>query len=157
VGRITASCGRTPTLEGARTRDHALCQFRRAAIIEVIVTSQNTIAQALERAREMLSYLVEHREELEPNSAGAKQLQNMAVHVTSIEEWLASAPVDPSNAVKRLRDFSNTIDRLKVPGDSAPTTRSVCQELVESLRFAADQLELRRDSSTSVPTANNAL
>ncbi len=121
------------------------------------MTSQNTIAQALERARELLSYLVEHREELEPNSAGAKQLQNMAVHVTSIEEWLATAPVDPSNAVKRLRDFSNTIERLKVPGDSASTIRSVCQELVESFRFAADQLELRRDNSTSVPAANKAL
>jgi len=121
------------------------------------VTSQNSIAQALERARALLSYLVEHREELDPGSAGAKQLQNMVVHVTSIEEWLASAPEDPSNAVKRLRDFSNTIERLKVPADAAPTTRSVCLELVESFRFAADQLDSRRDASTSVPTANNAL
>ena len=95
------------------------------------MTSQNSIAQALDRARGLLSYLVEHREELEPNSAGAKQLQNMAVHVTNIEEWVAAAPVDPSNAVKRLRDFSNTIERLKVPSDSSRGTRSVCQELVE--------------------------
>lgn len=156
VGQIPTSCGRTLTLQCARTRDHSLRQFRHAAI-EVIVTSQNTIAQALERARELLSYLVEHREELDPSSAGTKQLQNMAVHVTSIEEWLATAPADPSNAVKRLRDFSNTIERLKVPGDSARTTRSVCLELVESFRFAADQLDLSRAGSTPVPTANNAL
>src|SRR5688572_4056038 len=154
VGQIPTSCGRGLTLERATSRDHALRQFRRAAF-EVVVTSQNTIAQALERSRELLSYLVDHREELEPNSAGAKQLQNMAVHVTSIEEWLASAPADPSNAVKRLRDFSNTIERLKVPGDSAPTTRSACQELVESLRFAADQLDLRRVDTTSGDSGGN--
>lgn len=108
------------------------------------MTSQNSIAQALERARGLLSYLAEHREECEPQGAGAKQLQNMAVHVSSIEEWIACAPDDPSNAVRRLRDFSNTIGRLKVPSDSARTTGSVCLELIESFRFAADQLDLRK-------------
>ena len=143
MGRNASSCGRGLILESVATRDHALRLFRRA-VFEVVVTSQNSIAQALDRARGLLSYLVEHREELEPNSAGAKQLQNMAVHVTNIEEWVATAPVDPSNAVKRLRDFSNTIERLKVPSDSSRSTRSVCQELVESFRFAADQLDSPR-------------
>ena len=133
------------------TRDHALRQFRRVALGEV-VTNQNTVEQALERARELLSYLVEHRGECGPDGAGAKQLQNMAVHVTSIEEWVAGAPVDPSNAVRRLRDFSNTIERLKVPSDSARATRNVCLELIESFRFAAEQLDLRKPATTVVPT-----
>ena len=68
----------------------------------------------------------------------------MAVHVTSIEEWIACDPADPSNAVRRLRDFSNTIKRLKVPSESARNTGNVCMELIESFRFAADQLDLRK-------------
>ena len=114
------------------------------------MTSDNTIAQALERARGLLSYLVEHREECEPNGAGAKQLQNMVVHVASIEQWVARAPDDASNAVRRLRDFSKTIERLKVLCESARTTRNVCQELIESFRFAADQLDMRRVDTTLV-------
>jgi len=111
------------------------------------VTSQNTIAQTLERARGLLSYLVEHREECAPNGPGAKQLQNIGAHVANIEEWVACAGNDPSNAVKRLRDFSNTVERLKVPCDSAPTTRGACVELVESFRFAADQLDSTSSSA----------
>jgi hypothetical protein len=150
VGRIPLSCGRRPTFKIATTREHALCQFRRNAI-EVVVTTQNTIEQALERARGLLAYLVEHRAECGPGGAGAKQLQNMSAHVTSIEEWVACAPVDPSNAVRRLRDFSNTIERLKVPDESARTTRGACLELIETFRYAADQLVLRKPATTTAP------
>jgi hypothetical protein len=112
--------------------------------------NQITVAQALERARGLLSYLVEHRDDCAPSGAGARQLQNMAVHVTNIEEWVASEPADPTNAVKRLRDFSNTIERLKVPDDSATDTRNACQELIESFRFAAEQLDVRKADSPMV-------
>jgi len=112
--------------------------------------NQNTVAETLQRARGLLTYLVEHREDCAASGAGAKQLQNMAVHVTNIEEWVAGNPVDPTNAVKRLRDFANTIERLKVPGDSARATRNACQELIEAFRFAADQLDVRKSETESV-------
>ena len=114
--------------------------------------NQNTVAEALERARGLLSYLVEHREDCAASGAGAKQLQNMSVHVTNIQEWIAGDPADPTNAVKRLRDFANTIERLKVPGDSARATRDACQELIDLFRFAADQLDVRKGETTSVQT-----
>jgi hypothetical protein len=114
------------------------------------MTTQNKIAQALERARGLLTYLAEHREDCGPKGAGAKQLQNMAVHVTNIEEFIARAPEDASNAVRRLRDFTSTIERLKVPADSARTAGSACEELIEAFRYAADQLDVRR-AETAVP------
>jgi|SRR5688572_20074533 len=113
---------------------------------------QNTVAGALQRARAHLTYLVEHREDCAASGAGAKQLQNMSVHVTNIEEWIAGEPVDPTNAVKRLRDFANTIERLKVPDDSARDTRNTCQELIDLFRFAADQLDVRKGEAASVQT-----
>ena len=114
------------------------------------MNNQNTVAEALQRARAHLTYLVEHREDCAASGAGAKQLQNMAVHVTNIEEWIAGEPVDPTNAVKRLRDFANTIERLKVPDDSARDTRNACQELIDLFRFAADQLDIRKGEATSI-------
>ena len=100
------------------------------------MTTPNTIAQTLERARGLLSHLVDQNQHDQytargPVVLGGTQLRNMLVHVSNIEARVADI-VDPANAVKRLRDFSKIIERHK-PGE---------QELVESLRSAADQLQV---------------
>ena len=99
------------------------------------MTILNTIAQTLERARGLLSHLVDQNEVDQYKTGehpviGATQLRNMLVHVSNIEARVADPAGDTANAVKRLRDFSKTIERCK------PNA----QELVASLRLAADQL-----------------
>ena len=101
------------------------------------MTTPNTIAQSLERARGLLSHLVDQNQvdqykAREPAALGGTQLRNMLVHVANIEARVADTAEDPANAAKRLRDFSKVIERHK------PTA----QELVDSLRSAADQLAL---------------
>jgi N-acyl-D-aspartate/D-glutamate deacylase len=102
---------------------------------EVDVTNPDSIAQTLERARGLLSHLVDQSQvdqykAGEPAALGSTQLRNMLIHVSNIEARVADAAEDPANAVKRLRDFSKVIERYR------PTAR----ELVVSLRSAADQL-----------------
>ena len=115
------------------------------------MTNQFAIAQTLERARGLLSYLADNRQECEPKGPGATQLRNMVGFVASIEAWVVSASADFSNAVKRLRDFSNTIERLEVPPDSIRDTRGVRLELIESLRDVANQLDV---PSATEPTGS---
>jgi hypothetical protein len=104
---------------------------------EVDVTTPDTIAQTLERARGLLSHLVDqdeldHYKSREPARLGGTQLRNMLAQVSNIEARVADVAEDPANAVKRLRDYSKIIERHK------PTA----EELVNSLRLAADQLQV---------------
>jgi hypothetical protein len=108
------------------------------------VTNQIAIAQSLEHARGLLAYLADNRQECELKGPGASQLRNMAVFVRSIEQWITGASDDFSNAVKRLRDFSNTIERLKVPPQATSDTSGVRLELIETFRNAANQLDGRQ-------------
>lgn len=89
------------------------------------MTNPSSIAQTLERARGLLSDLVD-----QDKAPGSTQLQNMLIHVSNIQARVVGAGEDPTNAVKRLRDFSLVIKRYK-PDD---------QELAMLLRSAADQL-----------------
>jgi len=98
----------------------------------------NTIVQTLERARGLLSLLVDQNQVAQyqargPVTLGSTQLRNMLTHVTNIEARAADISVeDPANAAKRLRDFSKIIERHKPSAG----------ELVNSLREAADQLQV---------------
>ena len=99
------------------------------------MTILNTIAETLERARELLSQLLDQNQVDKdkpsgPGVIGDTQLRNMLVHISNIASRLAAIAADPANAVKRLRDFSKIIERHK------PSA----QELVATLRSAADQL-----------------
>ena len=73
----------------------------------------------------------------------------MAVFVRSIEQWITGASDDFSNAVKRLRDFSNTIERLKVPPEATRDTSGVRLELIETFRNAANQLDMHKADQVS--------
>jgi len=100
------------------------------------MTTPNTIAQTLERARGLLSQLVDQdqfdeHEARGPAALGSTQLRNMLTHVSNIEARSANTTVeDPANAAKRLRDFSRIIERRNPSAE----------ELVNSLRSAADQM-----------------
>jgi len=100
----------------------------------VDMTTTNTIAQTLERARGLLSQLVDQNQADQYQAGGpvltSTQLKNMLIHVSNIESRVAETAEDPGNAAKRLRDFSRIIERH----------RPTAQELVASLRSAADQL-----------------
>jgi len=106
------------------------------------VTNPTTIAQTLERSRGLLSHLVDQNEvdrykARERARLGGTQLRNMLVHVSNIESRVVDVAHDSANAVKRLRDFSRIIERHE------PTA----EELVNSLRLAADQLQVAADST----------
>jgi hypothetical protein len=47
---------------------------------------------------------------------------------------------DSANAVKRLRDFANTIERLDLRGESMTTSHDIQGQLIDVLRLAADQI-----------------
>ena len=108
------------------------------------MTTSNTIAQTLERARGLLAHLVDQNEVDEykthaPVALGGTQLRNILTHVTNIEARVADTVEDPANAVKRLRDFSKLIERY----------RPTAQELVVTLRSAADQLQVATDRQSA--------
>ncbi len=99
------------------------------------MTTPNTIAQTLERARGLLAHLVDQNEvdqykAREPARLGGTQTPEHAGPRFEHRgrEW-RMWPKTPRTAVKRLRDFSKIIERHK------PTA----EELVNSLRLAADQ------------------
>lgn len=105
--------------------------------ILMFMTTPNTVVQTLERARGLLSHLVDQNEVDQYKARGtatlgSTQLRNMLILVSNIEARAAATVVeDPANAAKRLRDFSKIIERHKPSAG----------ELVNSLRSAADQLQ----------------
>ncbi len=78
-----------------------------------------TIAQTLERARGLLSHLldqdqVDQYKAREPARLGSTQLRNMLTHVSNIEARVADTVADPANAPKRLRDDIETLGPVKL-------------------------------------------
>jgi hypothetical protein len=108
------------------------------------MTNQDAVTQTLERAQALLSDLIEHRDECEPVGPGVTELRNMQRLVTSIGTRIAESADDVSNVIKRLRDFANTIGRLKGCNDQSPVgANALCTELIDTFRSASDQLALR--------------
>ncbi len=99
-----------------------------------------TISQTLERARGLLSSLLEQYQAPGAKAVGSTQLRNILIHVENIEARLTSTEQHPANAIKRLRDFSNTIERIQTRVDVERPLSKICHELATSLRSAADQL-----------------
>jgi len=99
-----------------------------------------TTVQTLQRARGLLSSLVDQYQPPAVKAVSPTQLRNMLVHVANMEARIASTEQHPENAINRLRAFSNTIERLQTPADAGRPLSNICLELVASLRFAADQL-----------------
>ena len=104
------------------------------------MTNPVTASQALERAKGLLSDLVHQYQAPGAKAIGSTQLRNMLIHVENIEARLTSTDQHPANAIKRLRDFSKTIERLQTPADVGGPLSKICHELATSLRLAADLL-----------------
>jgi hypothetical protein len=121
-----------PTARVDENRDAA---FSILARCEVHVTNPDAIRETLERARGLLANLVDQCEvdqlaTTQSAALGGAQLRNMLVHVENMEARVADDAQDSDNTVKRLRDFSKTIERC----------RPAALDLVALLRQAADQL-----------------
>jgi hypothetical protein len=67
-------------------------------------------------------------------------LLRMLVHVVNIQKSVDQSADDPANAIKRLRDFANTIERLDLGAENMVDAQDVRTRLIAALRQAADQL-----------------
>ena len=67
-------------------------------------------------------------------------LTRILVHIENIQKVADQPSEDPANAVKRLRDFANTIERLDLNGEDLAKAQDIRSQLVAELRLAADQL-----------------
>jgi hypothetical protein len=67
-------------------------------------------------------------------------LLRMLVHVVNIQKSVDQTSDDPANAIKRLRDFANTIERLDLGEQNLTDAQDLRVRLIAVLRQAADQL-----------------
>jgi alpha-D-ribose 1-methylphosphonate 5-phosphate C-P lyase len=67
-------------------------------------------------------------------------LLRMLVHVVNIQKSVDQGSDDPANAIKRLRDFANTIERLDLGDENLADAKDIRLRLIAVLRQAADQL-----------------
>jgi len=67
-------------------------------------------------------------------------LSRILLHMVNIQKVADQPSEDSANAVKRLRDFANTIERLDLSGDSMTNTHDTRIQLIAILRLAADQI-----------------
>jgi len=106
------------------------------------VQSTQTIHESLERARALMRELIDKLQSEGPTGQAQTpaSLVRILVHVVNIQKLADQSPADPANAVKRLRDFANTIERLDLGGEHAAETQDTRLQLVSVLRLAADQL-----------------
>jgi len=106
------------------------------------VQSQLTTTESLDQARTLLGELINRVQT--DSSAGHPQpspsLLPILGHVVNIQKVAGQSSEDPANAVKRLRDFANTIERLDLRGENIADTQDVRVQLVAVLRLAANQL-----------------
>jgi hypothetical protein len=66
-------------------------------------------------------------------------LLHILVHIANIQTLADQSSEDPTNAVKRLRDFAKTIDRIDLGGENMADARHVRVQLTAVLRLAANQ------------------
>ncbi len=102
------------------------------------MTDSRQICDSLELARSLLRELIEMHQTRDPGRPPTLLLP-IVVHLANIQK-LVEASGEPSNAIKRLRDFAQTVERRTLPDGESNEIESVRQRLVETLRFAADQL-----------------
>jgi hypothetical protein len=67
-------------------------------------------------------------------------LSRILLHMVNIQKVADQPSEDSANAVKRLRDFANTIERLDLRGESMTTSHDIQGQLIAVLRLAADQI-----------------
>ena len=94
--------------------------------------------QSIQLARSLLRELIEMHQAQEPDKTPTLFLP-ILVHLANIHD-LVEASGEPSNAIKRLRDFAQTVERRTLQDGDSDEIASVRRRLAATLRLAADQL-----------------
>ena len=104
--------------------------------------STQTIHESLGRACALMRDLID---QLQSDAAISQtqtpaSLSRILLHMVNIQKVADQPSEDSANAVKRLRDFANTIERLDLRGESMKFTHDIQGQLIAVLRLAADQI-----------------
>ena len=103
---------------------------------------QPTTSESLGRARALMRELIDRMQT--DGSAGQAQapasLLHIRVHLANIQELVDQSSEDTTNAVKRLRDFANTLERLNLRGENMADAQDIRVQLIAVLRLVANQL-----------------
>lgn len=104
--------------------------------------SDQTISESLDQARALMRELIDklQSDALVSQSQTPASLLRILVHVANIQKTVGQSSESPTNAIKRLRDFANTIERLDLQGENASDAQEIRLQLITALRQAADQL-----------------
>ena len=96
----------------------------------------------VETARNLLRVVFKHEQARDPRGSDAGTLERMLGHLHNIEKSVTASMEDHVNASKRLRDFAETLDRMKERLTTAPHQEQVAQinALVAALRKASTEL-----------------
>jgi hypothetical protein len=106
------------------------------------VQFQLTTSESLEQARTLLRELID-RVQTDASTGQVRpptSLSRILVHVANIQKFAAQSSKDSANATKRLRDFANTIERLRLGGENMADAQDIRAQLIAVLRLAANQL-----------------
>jgi dsDNA-specific endonuclease/ATPase MutS2 len=96
----------------------------------------------VEQARNLLRVVFKHEQARDPRGSDAGTLERMLGHLHNIEKSVTASMEDHVNASKRLRDFAETLERMKERLSTAPHQEQVSQinSLIAALRKASTEL-----------------
>jgi len=95
----------------------------------------------VEQARNLLRVVFKNEQARDPRGSDAGTLERMLGHLHNIEKSVTASMEDHVNASKRLRDFADTLERMK-ERLAAPHQEHAMQigALITSLRKASSEL-----------------
>lgn len=108
--------------------------------------------ESLDQARTLLRELIDRLQTDAPGGQAPTSLLRLLVHIANIQRAVQQSDDDRANAIKRLRDFANTIERLDAKDLTATGSDEVRRQLITVLRLAADQLS--KPATPADSTAN---
>jgi len=96
----------------------------------------------VEQARNLLRLVFKHEQTRDPRGSDAGTLERMLGHLHNIEKSVTASMEDHVNASKRLRDFAETLERMKERLSTGPHQDQSSQigALIMLLRKASTEL-----------------
>src|SRR6186713_3217873 len=96
----------------------------------------------VEQARNLLRIIFKYEQARDPRGTDTGSLERMLGHLHNIEKSVTASMQDHVNASKRLRDFAETLERMKERLNTAPHQEYAMQinALIASLRKASSEL-----------------
>jgi len=96
----------------------------------------------VEQARDLLRIVFKHEQARDPRGTDAGTLDRMLGHLHNIERSVTASMEDHVNASKRLRDFAETLERMKERLTDRPHEAQAPQisALISHLRRASTEL-----------------